>query len=130
MRPILRTILGRGIRSIAAFGFGNIRTCITKSGLVTGLAARVVMDATGIRPRTHMTMLVEAERQLFLADVGFGATGLLEPSPFIAGREVELPLVSFRLAEHQGLWTLQSTQQGQWSDLYAFTPRAPGARRL
>ncbi len=88
---------------------------------VTGLAARVVMGTTGIRPRTHMTMLVEAERQLFLADVGFGGTGLLEPLPFIAGREFELPLVSFRLDEHQGLWTLQSTQRGPWSDLYAFT---------
>jgi N-hydroxyarylamine O-acetyltransferase len=89
---------------------------------VTGLAARVLMGATDIRPRTHMAMLVEAERQVFLADVGFGGTGLLEPLPFVAGRTFEFPLVSFRLAEHQGLWVLQSAQQtGSWTDLYAFT---------
>lgn len=89
---------------------------------VTGLAARVRAGTTGTRPRTHMAMLVEAERQVFFADVGFGGTGLLEPFPFVAGRTFEFPLVSFRLAEHQGLWVVQSAQQkGPWNDLYAFT---------
>jgi N-hydroxyarylamine O-acetyltransferase len=88
---------------------------------VTGLAARVRHGATGIRPRTHMVLLVEAERRHFLADVGFGGAGLLEPLPFVAGREFELPLVSFRLTELGGQWVLHATQQGQWADLYAFT---------
>jgi N-hydroxyarylamine O-acetyltransferase len=89
---------------------------------VIGLAARVRAGAAaGIRPRTHMVLLVEAERQTFLCDVGFGGTGLLEPLPFIAGHEVELPIFSFRVVERDGSWVLQARQQGDWDDLYAFT---------
>jgi N-hydroxyarylamine O-acetyltransferase len=88
----------------------------------TGLAARVRSGSSGVRPRTHMAMLVDAEGKNFLADVGFGGTGLLEPLPFVAGREFEFPLVSFRLTESSGLWVLQASQLGgPWSDLYAFT---------
>jgi len=88
---------------------------------VVGLGARVRFGTTGIRPRTHMTLLVEADGRQYLADTGFGANGLLEPIPFEAGRITELPIISFRLAEERSLWVLQATVDGRWSDLYAFT---------
>lgn len=88
---------------------------------VVGLGARVRFGTTGIRPRTHMTLLVEAEGRQHLADTGFGANGLLEPIPFEAGRIADLPIISFRLAQENGLWVLQATVDGQWSELYAFT---------
>ena len=88
---------------------------------VIGLGARVRFGTTGIRPRTHMALLVEADGKKFLADTGFGANGLLEPILLVSGREINLPIVSFRLAEIDGLWVLQATLAGQWSDLYAFT---------
>ena len=90
---------------------------------VTGLAARVRgAGEYPLRARTHMALLVEAEGKTFFADVGFGGTGLLEPLPFMADREFDLPIVSFRFKEHDGLWALQSSQLGaQWIDLYAFS---------
>ena len=88
---------------------------------VTGLGARVRFGTTGIRPRTHMALLVKTGGQRFLADTGFGAHGLLQPIPLISGRQVDLPLLSFRLLESSGVWVLQATVAGQWTDLYAFT---------
>src|SRR5690242_5486709 len=44
---------------------------------VTRLAARVRAGAAGIRPRSHMLLLVEG----CIADVGFGSEGLLLPVP-------------------------------------------------
>ncbi len=89
---------------------------------VTALAARVRYGATGIRPRTHMTLLVDAEGHTYLCDTGFGAHGLLEPVLFDNGSVAELPILSFRLKEENGaVWVLQATLDGKWSDLYAFT---------
>ncbi len=90
---------------------------------VTGLAARVRGAGTyPLRARTHMALLVEAEKKVFFADVGFGGTGLLEPLPFKADREFHLPIVSFRIKESDGLWVLQASQlEAAWVDLYAFS---------
>jgi len=89
---------------------------------VTALAARVRFGTTGIRPRTHMTLLVEAEGHRYLCDAGFGAHGLLEPIPFFDGSVAELPIYSFRLRqENAARWVLQATLEREWSDLYAFT---------
>ncbi|WP_327593942.1 arylamine N-acetyltransferase family protein [Streptomyces chartreusis] len=100
---------------------------------VTRLAARVVVGADRIdsRPRTHMTLLVEApgDPQPYLADVGFGAIGaLLEPVPLTAGVEFEDAGRRHRLAHapHHGplpLWLLQAHDRtkDEWADQYAFT---------
>ncbi len=89
---------------------------------VTALAARVRFGTTGIRPRTHMTLLVEAERRKYLCDTGFGAHGLLEPILFEDGSVLEAPILSFRLRqEDYAHWVLQATIENRWSDLYAFT---------
>lgn len=88
---------------------------------VTPLAARVRLGTTGIRPRTHMTLLVRAGGRDYLADTGFGMHGLLEPIPFESGRVTELPLISYRLAQEGSFWVLRATIDRQWSDLYVFT---------
>jgi N-hydroxyarylamine O-acetyltransferase len=108
-------------------GYCFEQNCLLKDVLertgyrVTALSARVRFGTTDIRPRTHMTLLVETGGRKYLCDTGFGAHGLLEPIPFESGRVTELPIVSFRLAENGGLWVLQATLEGKWSDLYAFT---------
>ncbi|MFE9663820.1 arylamine N-acetyltransferase [Streptomyces sp. NPDC005955] len=99
---------------------------------VTGLMARVQVGAQPgvLRPRTHMTLLVEVpgEPHPYLADVGFGSPGsLLEAIPFVADSVTETEggrrhrLV---LGERTGplrSWLLQSWQSGAWEVQYAFT---------
>jgi N-hydroxyarylamine O-acetyltransferase len=88
-----------------------------------GLAARVISPAepNAVRPRTHMALLVEAHGEQFLADVGFGGDGLLEPLPLVDSVEFSFPIVAFRLRECSGEWTLSGARNGQWTSLYTFT---------
>jgi N-hydroxyarylamine O-acetyltransferase len=88
---------------------------------VTRLAARVRLGTTRLLPRTHMVLRVEAEGQLYLADVGFGGAGLLEPIPFTADRLAPQHGWTYRLVAEGGPWVLQSLQGGAWVDLYAFS---------
>ncbi len=88
---------------------------------VTMLAARVRAGTTRLLPRTHMTLLVTAGGREWLADVGFGAGGLLEPVPFGAGEEARHGAWSYRAVRTAGAWVLQSRVTGDWADLYAFT---------
>jgi len=92
---------------------------------VRPLAARVRMGRVGVRPRTHMLLLVEIDGQPYLTDVGWGGLGLLEPLPLIADQEFRFPIVSFRLArEDNDVWVLQGSQDAGWIDMYAFTLEA------
>jgi N-hydroxyarylamine O-acetyltransferase len=88
---------------------------------VTRLAARVRWGATRVLPRTHMLLEVEAEGAAWLADVGFGGEGLLEPLPLAAGHRLPQYDCTYRLTEEAGLWVLQSHKADGWLDLYAFT---------
>jgi len=88
---------------------------------VTRLAARVRSGATAVLPRTHMLLLVRCEGKTWLADVGFGAEGLLHPVPFGTGEVSEQYAWSYRVVQEGELWVLQSLHGGGWSDLYAFT---------
>jgi N-hydroxyarylamine O-acetyltransferase len=95
---------------------------------VQRLAARVRAGAHRVLPRTHMTLLVTAEGGSWLADVGFGAEGLLLPVPFGGGQEARQFAWTYRIvAEEPELWLLQSSREGAWEDLYSFTlePQAP-----
>lgn len=96
--------------ALQAFGF-----------TVTHLAARVRLGSSIVRPRTHMTLVVEADGVRWLADVGFGGQGLLLPVPFEGGRVSRQHAWSFRVSDENGLRVLQSARGGQWEDLYAFT---------
>ncbi|HZU35067.1 MAG TPA: arylamine N-acetyltransferase [Gemmataceae bacterium] len=88
---------------------------------VTRLAARVLYRATGKLPRTHMLMRVDLPQGPWLADVGFGAEGLLHPLPLVDGRETRQFAWTYRVLRHHGMWRLQSKWPEGWADLYEFT---------
>jgi N-hydroxyarylamine O-acetyltransferase len=88
---------------------------------VTMLAARVRFGATRVLPRTHMVLSVQADGADWLADVGFGAAGLLFPVRFAEGAEATQFAWTYRLARTEGAWVLQSLRERAWSDLYAFS---------
>ncbi len=88
---------------------------------VTRLAARVRYGATRLLPKTHMLLKVEAEGRPYVADVGFGADGLLLPlamEPGVVARQFSW---SYRLNPEGDLLALQSLYRGEWRDLYVFT---------
>ena len=88
---------------------------------VMRLAGRVrVGDATALRPRTHMTLLVTSDGADYITDVGFGADAPSEPVPLRA------PLSTadgwtyrVRPGPPDG-WLLQVRDGASWSDLYSF----------
>ncbi len=88
---------------------------------VTPLAARVRVGATGVRARTHMLLRVDLDREPFLADVGFGAGGLVTPLPLALGAELRNGPFAYRLVREGELWVLQGSSGGGWADQYAFT---------
>ncbi len=87
----------------------------------TRLLARVRHRATTLRPRTHLILRVEADGQAWLADVGFGSEGLVQPLPLVANQPVQHGDWHYRLLREESLWVLQSLSSGEWKDLYAFT---------
>jgi len=88
---------------------------------VRKLAARVRIGTERLLPRTHMLLLVETEQGPCVADVGFGMHGLLLPIALTDDEPVSQFGWTYRLRESTGQWTLQSLDEGQWRDLYAFT---------
>lgn len=94
----------------------------------TRLLARVHLGTNRINPRTHMTLLVETEAGPHLADVGFGGWGLIEPIPFITGRDFSQGAWSYRLEDQGGgTWMLKSPDCPLGQELYSFTlaPQLP-----
>jgi N-hydroxyarylamine O-acetyltransferase len=87
---------------------------------VRQLAARVLYRNRQTRLRTHMLLLVDVAGSTWIADVGFGAEGLLLPVPFGAGREARQFAWTYRTIEADGEWVLQSLRDGAWKDLYSF----------
>jgi N-hydroxyarylamine O-acetyltransferase len=88
---------------------------------VRTLEARVRPEAaTAPLPRTHMTLEVEVEGAAWLADVGFGGDGPIEPVP-LDGTVREQAGLAYRVArERDAVHVLQQRRQGAWRDLYAF----------
>jgi N-hydroxyarylamine O-acetyltransferase len=87
----------------------------------TFLAARVRYRVHRLLPRTHVLLLLEIEEERWIADVGFGTVGLLKPIPLVADRVHAQGAWSYRLANDEGLWWLQTQQAGEWQSLYSFT---------
>lgn len=84
--------------------------------------ARVRQNAAGItRPRTHMVLNVQCEGREWLADVGFGGDGLVEPLAIDGSHAVQAGAV-YRVATEGPLSVLQRQVGGTWEDLYAVLP--------
>ncbi len=97
--------------ALRAVGFG-----------VTPLAARVRLGTTSPTPRTHMLLRVELEAESWIADVGFGADGLLQPIPLLEDAVDGQFGWEYRLIREPGsVWVLQSRRPDGWFDLYGFT---------
>lgn len=88
---------------------------------VTYLSARVRFGAVGVRPRTHMLLMVTLPEGRWFADVGFGSDGLLEPVLFEPATESAQPLRTYRVMPEGGWCVMQSRRGGEWMDLYTFT---------
>lgn len=96
----------------------------------TGLSARVTMGSPDPRPQSHMCLCVEAGGERWLADVGFGGDGLLEPVPMRAGIETSQGAGRWQYsltAVEDRTWSLRSSRPAGWLELYTFTlePRWP-----
>jgi N-hydroxyarylamine O-acetyltransferase len=94
---------------------------------VARLAARVRYGTTRLLPRTHMLMQVHLGRSAWLADVGYGAEGLLLPIPFDPAKPSRQFAWTYRVVDEAGQWVLQSLHGPEWIDLYGFTlePQLP-----
>lgn len=90
---------------------------------LTRLAARVRYRTSHLLPRTHMLMQVRLDDATWLADVGFGAEGLLLPVRFDPLRPTRQFAWTYRVVEQTEArqWALQSLRNGAWMDLYLFT---------
>ena len=95
--------------------------------VVTRLAARVRFGTDEVRPRTHMALKVEANGKSWLADVGFGGWGLLEPIALVDGEESKQGAWTFRLRREGEEWILSCPQCPVSADQFSFTlqPQLP-----
>jgi|HubBroStandDraft_1064217.scaffolds.fasta_scaffold01846_4 N-hydroxyarylamine O-acetyltransferase len=86
------------------------------------LTARVRLGGGGIGPRSHMLLKVDTPGGAFLADVGFGASGLLQPIPLLPDIVHHVPGAAFRLRREYREWVLEADIGADaFSDCYAFT---------
>jgi len=71
--------------------------------------------------RTHMVLRVPVDGEVWLADVGFGAMGLLDPLPLQDGATSVQGGFTFRLRRERELWVLSARDAAAEMDLYEFT---------
>src|SRR5947207_719065 len=86
------------------------------------------MRFDGYATRLRVTVLrVPFGSDVWLADVGFGAMGLLEPIPLRDGATALQGGFTFRLRREGGLWILSARDAAAEMDLYEFTddPQTP-----
>ncbi len=82
---------------------------------------RMVPDVSP-RPLNHLLLRVLDGGRPWIADVGFGGGGLLDPVPFEVGIEVEQSGWRYRLVEDGPEVVLQTFQDDAWIDMYGFVP--------
>src|SRR5262249_8179011 len=78
--------------------------------------------------RTHMVLRVPIDGEVWLADVVFGALGLLDPIPLGDGITSTQGGLTYRLRRERELWVLSARDATTEMDLYEFTedPQTPG----
>ena len=87
------------------------------------LLARVLWNdaENATRPPTHMLVLVEVNKQAYLADVGFGGLTLTTPLRLRADVEQATPHETFRLSGGDPDWRLDVRIGEDWRAVYMFT---------
>jgi len=77
--------------------------------------------------RTHMVLRVPIGGDVWLADVGFGGLGLLEPIPLRDGAVSTQGGLIYRLRRERELWIVSARDAAVETDLYEFTedPQTP-----
>jgi len=89
---------------------------------VTRLIARVRYGAKPPYPRSHQVSMVKVGGEPWLADVGFGGNGLLEPIRLSSDVQVKQHSEEFRLAAiDSDEYLLQCLVHDEWESLYSFT---------
>ncbi|MFE2013753.1 arylamine N-acetyltransferase [Streptomyces sp. NPDC059491] len=92
---------------------------------VAGRGARNRSRGPALTPVTHALLVVTVEGEPWLADVGFGWQGPLEPVPLRDGARVEQDGWTFGIGvEDEGVHVLRALRPQGWTDLYAFAPQA------
>jgi len=71
--------------------------------------------------RTHMVLRVPLGDRAWLADVGFGGMGLLEPIPLADGARATQGGLTYRLRREREVWVLSARDAAVETDLYEFT---------
>jgi N-hydroxyarylamine O-acetyltransferase len=90
---------------------------------VEPMLARVRLVPEGApRPLNHLLLRATGPHGTFLADVGFGGGGLLDPLPFATGIAMDQSGWRYRLVEDRPELVLQVFQDGGWTDMYGFVP--------
>lgn len=84
---------------------------------------RLGAEPGAVRPRTHLVLRVSDDRATWLADVGYGARGILEPIPFGPCPSLEQSGWSFRVIDDGAELVLQKLAEDVWVDLYGFVPQ-------
>jgi len=94
---------------------------------VERLLARVGANNQRPRPRSHMTLRVQADGEQWLADAGFGA-GLLEPLPWGDTGPHQQGGWTYQLVpDGNRAWLLRERGRADWAPLYSFTAKTQHA---
>jgi len=80
---------------------------------------RVILGRPRPGPRTHQVSVVSFGKEEWLADVGFGGPGLVEPIPFEDGFSGFQQGRKIRLREMEWGMGFEEELNGQWRTLYA-----------
>jgi N-hydroxyarylamine O-acetyltransferase len=89
---------------------------------VTGLAARVLWNAPdgAMAARSHMLLLVDLNKNLYVADVGFGGLTLTGPLRLQADIEQATPHEPFRIPRSGDAFVMEANIGSTWKALYRF----------
>jgi N-hydroxyarylamine O-acetyltransferase len=92
---------------------------------VDAMLARVKRGAPAgvVRPRSHLVLRVLTDGECWLADVGLGLGGLLEPLPFDPGDVHEQSGWRFCVVTDHQEHVLQTQSADGWIDVYGFVPQ-------